>query len=410
MDFGRHRSAAPWVRLVVGAALAGIIALVMPLAALAADVRTGDDITIGPDATVTDDVYAFGNNVLIQGTVHGDVLAAGSNVTISGHVTGSVMAAGSSVVVSGPVDGNVRLAGNTVTVAAPVGADVLLAGSVAAINSPGSVGRDVLAAGNALNVQAPVARNVKASGNTLTLGSTIGGAVDANATNLVFGSGAVIQGPVSYVSTQDATVRPGAQLSHPLQRTSPPARTTSPWEIGGFDTLGWLRGFVGLALFGVIAALVFPRGVTSAASTVERHWLASLGLGFAMLVGLPVLALLVLVIGVFVGGWWIGLFALATYAVLLVLGYVTFAEWVGQAVLRVSRLAAHPAAALLLGLLVLGVATLIPVLGGLLTFAATVFGVGAMTLSGWRAYYARAASPVQASLADVRVPALSTAA
>jgi hypothetical protein len=60
---------------------------------------------------------------------------------------------------------------------------------------------------------------VKANGNTLTLGSTIGGAVDVNATDLVLGSGAVIQGPVSYVSTQEAKVRPGAQFNQPLQRT-----------------------------------------------------------------------------------------------------------------------------------------------------------------------------------------------
>jgi hypothetical protein len=59
-------------------------------------------VTVGPDQVITDDLYVFGNNVLVQDTVHGDVIAAGSIVTIAGRVTGGVMAAGNTLVVSDP--------------------------------------------------------------------------------------------------------------------------------------------------------------------------------------------------------------------------------------------------------------------------------------------------------------------
>ena len=380
------------VRLAMSVGLAAAIALILPLTAFAADVRSGDDITIGPTDVVTDDVYAFGANILVQGTVYGDVIAAGSNVTINGHVTGSVMAAGNAVTVNGPVDGSLRVAGNMVTLGAPVGTDVLAAGSAVTLNPVGAVGRDLLAAGSSVTVQAPVERNVKASGGTLTLAAPVGGAVDATVSNLVIGSGAAIEGPIAYVSAQPATVSPGANLEQPLQRTEPPTRSTAPWEIGGLDLLMWLRGFVGLAIFGSLLALAFPRVATTVADTGERRWLASLGLGFALLVAVPVVACLVFVIGLMIGGWWIGPMLLGLYTVLLVLAYVTFAEWVGLTALRLNKRTAHPAVAMLLGVLIVSLVGLMPVLGVLVGFAAVLFGLGALALSGWRAYRVPAAT------------------
>src|SRR5207302_8213987 len=113
-SMSKHRTTRPthWLVFIVRAAIASAIALIVPATALAAEVRSGDTVSIGPNEVVTDDLFVFGNSLVIQGTVNGDVIAAGSNVTIAGHVTGSVMAAGSTLAVSGPVDGSVRLAGN----------------------------------------------------------------------------------------------------------------------------------------------------------------------------------------------------------------------------------------------------------------------------------------------------------
>jgi hypothetical protein len=386
MSKSEERRWAHWVRFMLSTAFASVMVLSVPVAAQAAEVRSGDTVTVGPDQVITDDLYVFGNNVLVQGSVHRDVIAAGSSVTITGHVTGSVMAAGSTLVVNGPVDGSVRLAGNQLTVSAPVGGDALLAGSILLVNGPGSVGRDMLAGGNVVNLQAPVGRNVSVAGNTLTVGSSIGGAVNASVTDLVLGNGAVVQGPVSYASNRESTLAPGARVSGAIERTAPPARAASPWEVAGIDTLAWLRGFIGVAALGILLVLAFPRAVTATAATVQYHWAASLGLGFALLVGIPVLALAVFALGLVIGGWWIGVLLLGAYALLMVLGYLAFAEWTGVEALRLSKVLAHPVWALLLGLLMLGLATLIPVLGALVVLAAIVFGMGALTLSGWHTY------------------------
>src|SRR6266540_6669200 len=41
--------------------------------ALAAEVRQGDSVVVGPNETINDDLYAFGSTVTILGTVNGDV-------------------------------------------------------------------------------------------------------------------------------------------------------------------------------------------------------------------------------------------------------------------------------------------------------------------------------------------------
>lgn len=386
MSVSENTRLAQWVRFILSTACAAAMVLIVPATALAAEVRSGDSVTVGPDQVITDDLYVFGNNVLVQGSVHGDVIAAGSSVTIAGHVTGSVMAAGSTLVVSGPVDGSVRLAGNQLTLSAPVGSDALLAGSILLVNGPGRVGRDVLAGGNLITLQAPVGRNVSVGGNTLTVNSTIGGAINASVTDLVLANGAVVRGPVSYISSRDATVAPGARVDGAVERTAPAPRAANPWEVGGIDTLALLRGFIGLAALGILLVLAFPRAVVATAATVQYHWAASLGLGFALLLGIPVLALMLFALGLVTGGWWIGVLLLGLYALLTVLGYLSFAEWVGLVALRLSKAGAQPIWALLLGLLMLGLATLIPVFGALVVFAAIVFGIGALVLSGWQTY------------------------
>jgi cytoskeletal protein CcmA (bactofilin family) len=362
------------------------LVLGLPATALAAEVRSGDTVVVPASETIADDVYAFGNNVTIDGTINGDVIAAGSTVTINGRVAGDVIFAGSTLTLNAPVGGSVRAAGNALTIAAPVTGDAVAAGSIINVNGAGRVGRDVLAAAGAIDLRGPVGRDVKASAGTLTVASSVGGSVQAQVTDLVLASGAAVQGPISYVSSKDLTVAPDAQIPGSIQRSAPPTRTPNPWVIGGIDLLGFIRGFVGLAAFGAIFVLLFPRASVTAAEAVQRQWLASLGLGFALLVAVPILALLAFGIGVMIGGWWISLFALAAYAVLSVMGYLASSFWAGSALARWANWQWHPVWRLVLGVAIVGLISLVPFIGPLVGFVAIVMGVGALALTTWFAY------------------------
>ncbi|TAK33207.1 MAG: hypothetical protein EPO21_13615, partial [Chloroflexota bacterium] len=80
-------------------------------AASAAEFREGEIVTIGADQIIDDDLYVFGNSIIIDGTVTGDVFSAGGQITIHGNVGGSINAAGGSINVTGRVGKAVRAIG-----------------------------------------------------------------------------------------------------------------------------------------------------------------------------------------------------------------------------------------------------------------------------------------------------------
>src|SRR5665647_342366 len=103
--------------------LAAILLALTPTAALAADPRSGSNVTIDRNEVINDDLYVTGGTLNIMGTVNGDVVAAGGTVDVSGSVTGDVIAAGGTINISGQVGESVRTTGGTVTISGPVDGD-----------------------------------------------------------------------------------------------------------------------------------------------------------------------------------------------------------------------------------------------------------------------------------------------
>lgn len=397
------------IELLIGIVLGGVFALSLSLTAFAAEIQSGDTVTIPADRTVNDDLYVFGSTISILGTVNGDVIAAGSTVTINGRVTGSVMAAANQVMVSGPVGGSVRAAGNIVSISGPVTGDVVAGASTITLARSASVGRDVLAGGAATNVLAPVARNLSTGASTLTIDSMVGGAVNARVSELTIGSNARIAGPVTYVSEKEAAISPSAVVEGAAVRMTPPEPAPNPWLIAGIDILAFIRGFVGVAALGIVALLAFPRAAMVTTTVLEQRGFASFGYGLALVAGLPVAAALIFGVGLLVGGWWIGLMLLGAYALMLVLGYVTFANWVGIVTARWARWQPHPLWSLCIGVFIVGALSLVPIVGWAIGLVAVVSGTGALAVAGWTAYRkpvaAPTALPVPAQATPVAAPA-----
>jgi hypothetical protein len=113
---------------------------------------------------------------------------------------------------------------------------------------------------------------------------------------------------------------------------------------------------------------------------VREHLGATIAWGVAIAIGVPVLAILALItlVGIPFG---IAL-VLAAVPVLLV-AHATSTWIVGRRVLR--NRSTSPWAALLVGWAILRVLALIPVAGALVELAATVAGLGALTVALWQA-------------------------
>jgi hypothetical protein len=356
--------------------IAGLFAS-LPLQAAAADLRQGRDVTVGAGQTVSDDIYAAGGTISIAANVNGSVIAAGGTITVSGTVSRDVIVAGGTVNVTGRVGGTIRAAGGTLTLNGPVEQDVVITGGMVDLGSSATIGRDLIIAGGTATVSAPVARRVYMGSGDLTLRNRVGGDVRGRVDHLRL-DGAQIGGNLDYTSNNQVQLVNGAHVAGTMTRHTPADRDSGV----GNGFLGWLRALVGIFALGFLFILLLPRFSTRSIDILRSEPWLSLGIGAAILVVTPIVALIVFIIGLLIGGWWLGLLLIPLWILALAVGYVVSGFLLGRLIFaQLGWGRYHDAVALLGGLIVLAVIGFVPLLGGLVGLAALVFGTGALALT-----------------------------
>jgi hypothetical protein len=161
-----------------------------------------------------------------------------------------------------------------------------------------------------------------------------------------------------------------------------------PGIIGFF---GWLFAALAFAACAVLAAVVAPRPLASAASRAEE----SPGRSFIYgLVSLPVIFVLCVVLAVSIVGIPLLLLLVPAYLALLFFGALVAAFFVGTRVLMVTgRYRVGNALAAVVGATILAATTLLPVLGDLLLYALSLLGTGAIILALFSRRTPRASHP-----------------
>src|SRR6266550_366557 len=337
----------------------------LPLQASAADLRQGSDVTIGPGETVNDDIYAGAGTISIGGTVNGSVIAGGGTITVSGTITRDLI-----------------LGGGTINVTGHVG------GSIIDVGSGATIGRDLVVAGGTATVAAPIARRVQMSSGSLTLRNRVGGDVRGRVDHLKL-DGAQVGGNLDYTSNNSVELVNGARVAGTTTRHTPTDRGGD----AGNGFLGWLRGLIGILALGLLLVFLRP-GLSSRAIDTERAqpW-ASLGIGAGILVITPIVALIVFIIGILIGGWWLGLLLIPLWILVLAVGFAISGFLLGRLIFaRLGWGGYHDAFALLGGLFVLTIVGLIPVVGWLIGLVAVVLGAGALALVVTRQAWMRTAA------------------
>lgn len=348
----------------------------LPVSALAADLRQGNDVSVGSGETINDDLYVAGGTITLDGTVNGSLIVAGGTVSVAGTVSRDVMVAGGTINLSGHVGGSIRAAGGNISISGPVEQDTVIAGGMVDIGSKASVGRDLVLAGGTATVAGPIGRNVTLGSGTLTLRSKVGGNIKGNVDHLTL-DGAQVAGNLDYTSANQVQLVNGAHVAGTITRHQPTARGD-----GGNAFLGWLRALIGIAALGLIFLFLLPRLSTRSIDTLRAQPWLSLGIGAAIVVATPIVAVIIFIIGLLIGGWWLALLLIPIWILACALGYVVSAFLTGRLVFaRLGWGAYADVLALLAGLLILAIVTVIPIIGWLVGLAAVAFGLGALGMA-----------------------------
>jgi cytoskeletal protein CcmA (bactofilin family) len=419
----------PRVLILIGLVLLAVLIIVPPVWAV--ESRSGDQVIVGPDEVVDDDLYATANQVVVEGTIRGDLVAFGQSVTVDGTVEGDLIAAGQSVEIGGKVDDDARIAGQALLLGdgASVGDD-LIAAAYSLQNEPESnVGGTLWYAGYQALLAGTVGQDLAGAVNALTLGGEIGG--DANVDvdgeeggaappgflpvpqtpiptvepGLTLTDTALIGGNLTYQSSTEAQIDPGAQIEGDVVREERPVEeeeaTRSPLAEGVLDALGSL---VTLFLVGLLLVWLAPRWIRRRAYTVLDRPLASLGWGLLGLVAFLILGIVILLVTILLAIV-LGLLTLGSLvALIVVLGLLAeaalvLAFWISTGYLAqivvgflagvlllesvVPGRGAGRVLPLVVGLIVYVILVAIPVLGSIVGLIVVLLGLGALLIWVW---------------------------
>ena len=348
------------------------------LPAVAADLRQGESVVVGPDEVVDEDIYVVGQTVTIQGIVRGDVVAFANTLDVEGAVTGDVMGVAAIMRISGDVGGSVRLLASEVSIPGQIGQDAVIGASSLRFDSASQVGQDALLAAGRATLGGPVAGDLYAAGGELALQAPVRGDANAQVGRLEFAGEGRVGGDLTYRAEREASIPVGA-VRGAVEYQPPIKRTPLMYA------LGWLRALVGLFALGLVLVLVSPTLARRAPGALGQAPWKSLGIGVAFVVGVPFAAAMIFAVGVLIGGWWIGLLVLAVYAMALLLAFPVVGLYVGGWLLERFGKAGPPLVlALLVGLALVLLVGQVPILGGLVVLATLLFGTGAILLAASR--------------------------
>jgi cytoskeletal protein CcmA (bactofilin family) len=367
-----------------------IMALVvgyLPTTTIAAELRAGEQTLFGASERLSDDLYMVGGNVNAEGVVTGDTAAAGGNVLINGSVSQDVAAAGGSVNILADVGDDLRVGGGNILISGAVGGDVLVGGGQVQISGTGVTG-DVIWAGGIITISAPVGGDLQLAGGEVYINAPVAGNVSFKGDKLTLGAGAVISGSLTYTAAQEVEMQEGAAVLGEVsyqesQMVSKMDKDTAAQMVFGIISLALFVGFLMKLVAALVVGLVFRRYSTALVAAVACNPFTEMGRGFAMLVLLPIAAIILMVTVI---GLPLGFIALIGFAGLALFASILAPVLLGSFVHKaISKQAEYKVSwkTILLGVVLYSVLGLIPIIGWIVKLGLVLVSAGAMMKLKW---------------------------
>lgn len=375
-----------------------LLAAALALAATAPLLAQAPAAPSAPDRNV----YSAGGQVRPAGPVQGDYSAVGARVIVDQPIGGDAALAGGSVDLRAPVGDDVRAVGGDVSIESTIGGELFASGGNLTLTRDAVVARAAALYGGNVTLHGRIDGPLKVGAQSVTLHGEVKGDVQLTAETIELGPTARIGGALRYTSGSELKKAEGATVAGAITReddarpsTDRSAARERPRSMGAAWGAG-LFSYLALLACATVFLLLLPTFASQSAQRVRASPWAALGLGFAMLVAVPMLAVLLFVT---ILGIPLGVALLALYPVLLLAGFLVGVLFIAHRIPPALRQGAPAgfgrglawfALALLLVLLV----GAIPVVGALLAGLLSLAGMGACVLELYRRRQpGRAAAP-----------------
>lgn len=341
------------------------LALVLPLAAGAAEFRGGETVSFGD--TVRENVYAAGGTLNVAGVVDGDLYVAGGTVNLMGTVTKDVVVVGGTLIVTGQVGGDLRIIGGNVTVGGDINGELAAAGGNVNVLPGTMISDGAYFAAGSVNMNGSVGRDLVIAGGQITLSSSV-----------------KVGGNFDYYSQNEAKIESGAKIGGAINFHQQAAKN---YPAAKAPVFGWIAfmtfwGLVGLAGAVIISCLLFYLWRQESKEMIEAVFAApgkELLRGFVTFFILPIAAIVCMITLI---GLPLGFLAIVVFALLAILGAATsgliWAALIARFIFRRKETDINWWL-IIIAVLVLALVKLIPFIGWLIGFLVFLTGFGVLS-------------------------------
>ncbi len=360
--------------------VAAVVLVALPMIALAAEFRMGDQPGVAAGETITNDVYMAGGSVSSAGIISGDLVIGGGTIVVSGPVGSDAIIAGGNVTILSGVTDDLRAAGGNLVVQGGVGGDAIIGGGQVILGGPGVVG-DVAIGGGTVRIDAPVGGSLRIGGGRVYINSAIGGNINIEAESVTLGPKAVVAGTLTYKAAKELIKEEGAVVSGTVAFTPRAASGTTAATAAAILSVWVLGKFFAILASALVLGLVFKRySKTLVTNAVDQPW-QMVGLGLIVLAATPVIAIILMVTLL---GIPFGILTMLGYIALLLLTAIVTPIIIGSIVYHYFYDTwAVSWQTIVLGTLLYSLVSMVPFLGWLTYFALTLLALGAIVNTKW---------------------------
>lgn len=348
--------------------------VVVPAPVNALDIRRDKDVvTIAKSETIDDTLLVAAETVLIEGVITGDLVAVGRRIDISGSVEGNVLAFAESVTVRGKVGGFALGAASSYDLrGATVGGDLWVVGERVGIDNEARVGRNATVGAQTISVEGFVAKDLYAFAETVELSGVLGENLEVFADRVRLLGEAHVGGNVRFRSGNEDRLHRAetVRVDGDVEFLDMPEGFEDRSRYATVEFYLWqVAQLIGAFLVG-LALLWFVPGYRSASIGAGVDALKTAGVGFLIMVSVPIMAVLVAFTLV---GLPLSFIAIAAWLLSLYLAKIVVGAVVGRMVLSQSDSLPWT---LLVGLTIVIVAVNLPFIGGIINLVLTIVGLG----------------------------------
>lgn len=336
-----------------------------------------DTVVLGKDEVVNQDYFAAGSSVTIHGTINGDAYIFGGTIIVDGVINGDLITAGGTVNVGGEVKNDLRVAGGNVIVEGKVGGSILGGAGTLNLTKSSSIGGSLIAGSGMMNINTQVNKNVWLGSGQVRINSNLKSDVLIGADEVVLDSEAKVDGNLTYWSENQIKLLQGASVSGIVKREEIKKIEQAKF-LGlawGFSLMMKIASTMTLIILGFLMLRFFPKKTVEVSSEVGKNPLASFGWGVGVSI-VTLFAILILVIAVL--GLPLAALLLVTFGMGIYLSSVFVGLWLGRTLFSNLDTTGSYHWALMVGLILLGLITMLPIVGWLLKVISVCVGLGAL--------------------------------